>query len=307
MIEYELAVIGAGPAGFSAGIYAGRAGIKTVIFDKGNGGGLAAIAPNIENYAGFESITGVELVEKMRKHAEKYSDLHMYEEVTSIKKNNEKFIIETTNDKYKVGAIILAMGTDHRKLDVPGEKEFTGRGVSYCATCDGFFFKGKNVAVIGGGNTALIESIYLKQVGCKTVYVIHRRDKLRAEKAYEDEAIEKGIEILFNKTVKQINGDELVKSLTLIDTKTNEETELPIDGIFVSIGVIPQNELAKKLKVKLTEQGYIIVDPQMRTNIKGVYAAGDITGGLRQVVTAVAKGAIAALTSTEVLGKSYPY
>lgn len=307
MIEYELAVIGAGPAGFSAGIYAGRAGIKTVIFDKGNGGGLAAIAPNIENYAGFESITGVELVEKMRKHAEKYSDLRMYEEATSIKKTDDKFIIKTTNDTYTVRAVLLSMGTDHRKLDVPGEKEFTGRGVSYCATCDGFFFKRKNVAVIGGGNTALIESIYLKQVGCKTVYVIHRRDKLRAEKAYENEARKKGIEILFNKIVKQINGDELVKSLTLRDTKTNEETELPIDGIFVSIGVIPQNELAKQLKVRLTEQGYIMVDNQMRTNIRGVYAAGDITGGLRQVVTAVAEGAIAALTSTEVLGKSYPY
>ena len=306
-MKYELAVIGAGPAGFSAGIYAGRAGINTIVFDKGNGGGLAAIAPNIENYAGFESITGVELVEKMRKHAEKYCDIHMYEEVTSIKKNDEKFIIETTNDKYNVGAILLTMGTDHRKLDVPGEKEFTGRGVSYCATCDGFFFKGKNVAVVGGGNTALIEAIYLKQVGCKTVYVIHRRDKLRAEKAYEDEAVEKDIQILFNKTVKQINGDELVKSLTLLDTKTKEESNLQVDGIFVSIGVIPQNELAKQLKVNLTDQGYIIVDPQMRTNIKGVYAAGDITGGLRQVVTAVAEGAIAALTSTEVLGKSYPY
>ncbi|HDM66776.1 MAG TPA: thioredoxin-disulfide reductase [Thermoplasmatales archaeon] len=306
-MNYELAVIGAGPAGFSAGIYAGRAGINTVVFDKGNGGGLAAISPRIENYPGFESISGIELVEKMKRHAEKYCTLRFYEEVTSIKKIGEKCNVETTEDTYEVGAIILAMGTEHRKLDVPGEKEYQGRGVSYCATCDGFFFKDKKVAVVGGGNTALVEAIYLKQVGCREVYVIHRRDQLRAEKTYQQEAIDKGINFLLKKTVREIKGDELVKNLILIDVETKEETILPIDGVFISIGVIPQNKLAEQLQVKLTEQGYIVVDSEMRTNIRGVYAAGDITGGLRQIVTAVAEGATAALTSTEALGKSYPY
>lgn len=306
-MDYELAIIGAGPAGYSAGIYAGRAGIQTVLFDKGNGGGLAAIAPNIENYAGFDSISGMDLVEKMKQHASKYADIHLYEEVTSIKKMENNFSIETSEKTYTAGAVILTMGTEHRKLKVPGESEFEGKGVSYCATCDGFFFRNKTVAVIGGGNTALIEAIYLKQVGCKKVYLIHRRDQLRAEEAYEKEAKEKKVQILFNKIVKQINGEKTVTSLTLQDTQSKKETTLTVDGVFISIGVLPQNKLAKQLNVALNEDEYIVVDKQMRTNIKGVYAAGDITGGVRQVITAAAEGAVAALSSTEVLGKKYPY
>jgi thioredoxin reductase (NADPH) len=306
-MNYELAVIGAGPAGFSAGIYSSRAGIKTVIFDKSGGGGLALLSPNIENYAGFESISGIDLMEKMKHHAGKYADIKYHEEVKKIDRLDSKFSILTSEEKYNVGAILLSTGTDHRKLNVPGEKDLQGKGVSYCATCDGFFFKNKKVAVVGGGNSALIDAIFLKQIGCKEVYIIHRRDQFRAEKAYEDEARNKKAKILFNKVLEKINGIQKVEYLDIKDTINGEYTKLKVDGVFISIGEIPQNKLAKDLRVKLDENGFVITDKQQRTSVKGVYAAGDITGGLRQIITACAEGAIAALSSTEVLNKKYPY
>jgi thioredoxin reductase (NADPH) len=306
-MNYELAIIGAGPAGYSAAIYAVRAGLKTILIDKGFGGGLAAVSPNIENYPGFESISGMDLVEKMKKHASKYTKINVGERVNKISKTKEGFIIETDKQKYNVKAVLLCMGTEYRKLNAPGEKELQGKGVSYCATCDGFFFKDKKVAVVGGGNTALVEAIYLKQIGCKEVNLIHRRDQLRAEKAYVEEAIEKGVNIIYNTHVEAICGKEKIECLEVHDTKTQKKSKLPIDGVFISIGEEPQNHLAKQLGVKLDGKGYIITDKEGRTNVKGVYAAGDITGGLRQVVTACAEGAIAALTTTEVLGKKYPY
>lgn len=306
-MNYELAIIGSGAAGYSAGIYAVRAGIKTIIFDKSMGGGLSNVSPKIENYPGFESIPGVELMEKMRQHASKYVDIHFNEEVKKIEKLKEIFNIETSQNKYTVKAVLLCVGSNYRKLNAPGEKELEGRGVSYCATCDGFFFKDKKVAVVGGGNSALIEAIYLKQIGCEEVYVIHRRDQLRAEKAYIDEAIEKGAKIVYNTHVESINGKQKVEHLQVHDTKSGKKSKLIVDGVFISIGEEPQNFLAKELGVKIDDKGFVITDRQQRTNVRGVYAAGDITGGLRQVVTACAEGAIAALASTEVLGKQYPY
>ena len=306
-MDYELAIIGAGPAGYSAAIYAVRAGIKTLVLDKGFGGGLASISPNIENYAGFESISGMDLAEKMKKHASKYTKLNLNEEVEDVVKKDDGFEIKTNKKKYKLKAIIICTGTEYRKLNTPGEKELVGKGVSYCATCDGFFFKDKIVAVVGGGNSALIEAIYLKQIGCREVYVIHRRDQLRAEKAYVNEAIKKGVKIIYNTHVEEIKGKNRVDFLEVHDVKTNIKSKINLDGVFISIGEEPQNKLAKKLGVKLDEKGFIIVDKQMRTNIKGLYAAGDITGGLRQVITAAAEGAIAALSSTEAVGKKYPY
>jgi len=306
-MKHELAIIGAGPAGYSATIYAERAGIKTLLLDKSIGGGLGNISPKIENYPGFPSIVGMELMEKMKQHASNYTDIHFNEEVQDIKKQDDFFNVKTSQKTYQVKAVMLTMGTDYRKLNAPGEKELTGKGVSYCATCDGFFFKNKKVAVIGGGNYALIEAIYLKQIGCQEVTVIHRRDQLRAEKNYEEDAKNKGVKILLNKIVEKINGSQKVDFLDLKDTKTGEKTRLDVDGVFISIGEVPQNDLAKKMGLKLDDKGYIIIDRQGRTNVKGVYAAGDITGGLRQVVTAVGEGAIAALASTEVLGKKYPY
>jgi thioredoxin reductase (NADPH) len=243
----------------------------------------------------------------MRQHASKYTEMKFVEEVQKIEKTNDTFKITTTENNYSVKAVLLTMGTEYRKLNIPGEKELAGKGVSYCATCDGFFFKDKTVAVIGGGNSAVIESIYLKQIGVKDVYVIHRRDQLRAEKAYQDQAISKKVNIVYNTHVEKINGSTLVESIDTVDTKSKTKKPMKIDGVFISIGEEPQNALAKKLGVKLDEKGYIIVDSQQRTNIKGVYAAGDITGGLRQVITACAEGAIGALACTEVLGKQYPY
>jgi len=306
-MDYELAIIGAGPAGYSSAIYAVRAGIKTILLEKGFGGGLAALSPNIENYAGFESISGIDLTEKMKAHASKYTEIHFNEEVKKIKKTNDVFTIETIKETYNVKAIILCLGTDYRKLNAPGEKELTGKGVSYCATCDGFFFKDKEVAVVGGGNSALIEAIFLKQIGCKEVFLIHRRDQLRAEKAYEDEAIQKGVKIIYNTHVESIHGEQKLDHLELHDVNTQKKSKLPVDGVFISIGEEPQNSLAKELGVKLDEKGFVIVDKQQKTNVKGVYAAGDITGGLRQVITACAEGAVAALSSTEAVGKKYPY
>jgi thioredoxin reductase (NADPH) len=306
-MDYELAIIGAGPAGFSAAIYAKRSGISTVVFDRGGGGGLLQVAPNIENYAGFDSISGIELVEKMKQHAAKYADFHFYEEVKEITGSSPVFVVKTEKATYRVGAVILCTGTEHRKLDVPGEAELLGKGVSYCATCDGFFFKGKKVVVVGGGNTALIESIFLKQIGCTEVYIVHRRGQFRAEAIYEEEALEKGVQFIFNTIVEEIIGTEKVSFVSLFHLETSERERLAVDGVFASVGVLPQNEIAQSLGLKLDERGYIVVDAGQQTNVPGVYAAGDITGGLRQVVVACAKGAVAALSSTEALGKKYPY
>ena len=306
-MDYELGIIGAGPAGLSASIYAVRAGIKTIVFDKGIGGGLAAIAPNIENYLGFKSISGIDLIEKMKEHASLYINVNYSECVEKIKKENNAFLIKTDKKEYSVKSVLFCMGTKYRKLDVPGEKELQGKGVSYCATCDGFFFKNRRVVVIGGGNSALIEAIYLKQIGCKEVYVIHRRNMLRAERAYVDEAIKKGVKIIYETRVTSINGKDKVDYLELDNIKTGEKTKFEVDGVFISIGEEPQSSLAKEMGIKLDEKGYIIIDRQGRTNITGVYAAGDITGGLRQVITSAAEGAVAALTTTETTGKKYPY
>jgi thioredoxin reductase (NADPH) len=306
-MEYELAIIGAGPAGFSAGIYAARSGINPILFDRGDGGGRAVLSPRIENYAGFESISGVELIEKMKQHASKYVQLHFYEEVKKITRSKETFLLETSKGSYTVNAILLCTGTEHKTLDIPGEQKFQGKGVSYCTTCDGFFFKGKNVAVIGGGNTALMEANFLKQIGCKEVTLIHRRDQLRAEKIIEQETRDKHIKILLNTTIEKISGGDVVESLHLVDMVNGKKSVFPVDGVFISVGHTPQNSLAKQLGVSLDDQGYVIVDRQQRTNVKGVCAAGDITGGVNQVITAASEGAIAALSSAEILGKKYPY
>ncbi|MFO7677477.1 MAG: FAD-dependent oxidoreductase [Thermoplasmatota archaeon] len=306
-MDYELVIIGAGPAGYAAGIYAGRSGISSLIVDKGAGGGLAAISPNIENYPGFISISGFELTAKMQEHAGKYAKMKLGEEIVDITKNSSSFVVKSSQNSYRCNAVLLCTGTEYRSLGVDGEQRLRGRGVSYCATCDGFFFKEKTVAVIGGGNSALIEAIYLVQIRCKKVFLIHRRDQMRADQSYQDEASAKGVKMVYNAVVQSIKGDEQVESLQVMDTKNNTVSDISVDGVFVSIGEIPQNKLAKKIGVSIDKKGYVIVDGQGRTNISGVYAAGDITGGLRQVITACAKGAVAALASTEVLGKKYPY
>ena len=305
-MEYEIAIVGGGAAGFSAAIYAGRSGAKAVVFDKGMGGGLTMEAPKVENYPGFKSIPGVELMEKMKEHASEYAEMKFGEEVKEIKVKEDGVEVLTSKGKYFVGAVILCTGTEHRKLNVKGEEEFAGRGVSYCATCDGFFFKGRKVAVVGGGNSAIIEAIYLKQIGCDVV-VIHRRDELRAEKALENEAKEKGVKFIWNSIVKEIIGKETVEGIKVKNVKNGERKTIKVDGVFVSIGEEPQNELAKKAGIKLDENGYIVTDEMGRTNIARIFAAGDVTGGIRQIVTACAQGAKASLAALKVIGKRSPY
>ena len=305
-MEMELAIIGAGSAGYAAGIYAGRAGIDAVIFDAGMGGGLATESPEIENYPGFKKINGIELMEKMKDHAKDYAKFKFYEEVKEIKKAGDKFKLLTSKGEYEAGAVIICTGTVHKKLGVKGEKELAGRGVSYCATCDGFFFKDKKVVVVGGGNSAVAEALYLEQVGCN-VSIIHRRDMLRAEKMLGDEAVKRGIEIIWNSVVEEIVGKDKVEAVKIKDVKTGEERVIPVEGVFISIGEVPNSEIAKKAGVETDDYGYIKVDDMQRTNVKGIYAAGDVTGGVRQIVTACAGGAKAALSSTEVLGKMYPF
>ncbi|UCF08122.1 MAG: FAD-dependent oxidoreductase [Thermoplasmata archaeon] len=304
--DYELAIIGAGPAGFAAGIYATRAGISAVIFDIGAGGGLLALSPVIENYPGFPSIPGMELSDRMREHLEKYMKVNMAEQVKALEVNDDGVKVTTSNREYQVGAVIIATGTVHKRLEIPGEGKLSGRGVSYCAICDGPFFKGKRAIVVGGGNSALIEAIALKNMGLD-VKVVHRRDVLRAEDAYKDTAKEVGLDIVYETHVEEIKGEDRVEKVLLHNVKDEQHSEMEVDAVFVSIGEEPQNQLAKQIGVELDEKGYIITDKNMHTNIKRIYAAGDITGGLRQIVTACAEGAVAALTSMEVLGKVYPY
>ncbi|UCE37735.1 MAG: FAD-dependent oxidoreductase [Thermoplasmata archaeon] len=305
-MDYELAIIGGGPAGFTAGIYATRAGIKAVLFDSGAGGGLMALSPEIENYPGFKSISGMELSDKMREHLEKYMKINLVEDVTKLEVSEGEVKITTSKATYDVGAVIIATGTKHRKLGIEGEEKLTGRGVSYCATCDGPFFKGKSALVVGGGNSALIEAIALKQMGLDAT-VVHRRDMLRAEDAYKDKAQEVGVKILYETHMEEIKGEDKVEKVVLHNVKDASKSEMKVAAVFVSIGEEPQSQLAAQIGVELDVKGYIKTDRNMRTNIKRVYAAGDVTGGLRQVVTACAEGAVAALTSMEVLGKVYPY
>lgn len=242
----------------------------------------------------------------MREHVEKYMTLNFGESVDKLEVSEDEVTVITSKAKYKVGAVIIATGTEHRKLGIKGEGELTGKGVSYCATCDGPFFKGKKVIVVGGGNSALIEAIALKQMGID-VTLVHRRDVLRAEDAYKNRALEVGVNILYETHMEEILGENMVEKVLLYNVKDQSKSEMDVNAIFVSIGEEPQTQLAKQVGVELDDRGFIKTDKNMRTNIKRVYAAGDVTGGLRQIVTACAEGAIAALASTEVLGKVYPY
>ncbi|MBC7080855.1 MAG: thioredoxin-disulfide reductase [Thermoplasmatales archaeon] len=300
-MDYEIAIIGAGPAGCSAGIYAGRGGAKAVIFDRGMGGGLAINSPKIENYPGFLSIGGVELMERMKEHASQYAEMRLFEEVKDIKVGEEIEVI-TDKGRYGVKVVIICTGTEPRKLNVKGEREFSGRGVSYCATCDGLFFKGKKVVVVGGGNSAVIEAIYLRNIGVD-VSIVHRRDELRAEKIIEEEAIERGINFIWNSVVEEIFGKEKVEGIKIRNVKTNEVKEMSIDGVFVSIGEEPRNEIAKKVGLALDEHGFIKIDDMGKTNIDKIFAAGDITGGVRQIVVACSEGAKAAISAMKAIGK----
>ena len=300
MNEYDIIIIGAGPGGLTAGIYAGRQGTRNLIIDRDLAGGLGREVPEMENYPGFDNISGLELIEKMKAQATKNCDLREMEEVTEITKTDDeyRFTVKTSKDTYRSKAIILATGSSHRHLEAKGEEEFKGKGVSYCATCDGFFFAGRDIIMVGGGNSALQEALYLKNLGAN-VTVVHRRDEFRAQKHLQNQIKEAEIPTILNATVEEIKGEMLVESVVLKDSKTNELKELPINGIFISVGYIPHTELAKQLDINLDESGHIIIDKKQKTNVDYVYAIGDVCVGLKQWVVACGEGAVAATSAFE--------
>ncbi len=298
MNKYDIAIIGAGPAGLSAAVYAARGGLSTIVFEKGLIGGQIVLTTEVENYPGFEnSISGFEIADKMKTQAEKFNAEILQEDVTAIGIEGLCKIIETDKAKYRVKSVIFAAGAHPRKLAVPGEEKLTGRGVSYCATCDGALYRGKTVAVIGGGDSAVEEGMFLTRFAEK-VYIIHRRDKLRAVHAVQKRAFKNPkIEFIWDTVVQEIQGEDFVQQIELYNRKTEQISTLPVDGVFVYVGIIPNNQLVES-RVELDEQGFILTDEEMHTNIPGVYAAGDIVHKvLRQVVTASSEGAIAAFSA----------
>ena len=298
MEKYDIIIVGAGPGGLTAGIYAGRQGTRNLILDKGFAGGLGREVPEMENYPGFDNISGMELIDKMKSQAIKNCELHENENVLEIIKTDDeyRFTIKTDKNSYLSKTIILATGSSHRQLNAKGEEEFKGKGVSYCATCDGFFFQGRDIIMVGGGNSALQEALYLDNLGAN-VTLVHRRDEFRAQKHLQNQIKEEGINVIYNAVVEEIKGDMLVDSVVLKDTQTGELTELPISGIFISVGYVPHTELAEQLGVDLDESGHIIIDKEQKTNIDYVYAIGDVCVGLKQWVVACGEGAVAATSA----------
>lgn len=299
MEKYDIIIVGAGPGGLTAGIYAGRQGTKTLILDKNLAGGIGREVPEMENYPGFDLVSGLELAEKMKNQCVKNVELHENEGVNTIEKiedNDYNFKVESDEHSYLTKTVIIATGSSHQQLNIPGEEEFKGRGVSYCATCDGMFFAGKDIAMVGGGNSALQEAVFLSNLGCN-VTVIHRREEFRAEQYLQDKLKEKGIKTIMNATVEEIKGDMLVSSITIKDKESGELKDLEVDGVFISVGYKPHTKLAKELGVDLDKNNQIITDKNQKTNIDYVYSAGDVCGGVKQWVVACGEGAIAATSA----------
>jgi len=292
---YDVIIIGAGPAGMTAAVYTSRGSLSTLMLERGIPGGQMANTEEIENYPGFETILGPDLSTKMFEHAKAFGAEYAYGDVTEIIDEGNLKTIKAGNKEYKARAIIITTGAEYRKMGVPGEKELTGRGVSYCAVCDGAFFKGKEIVVIGGGDSAVEEGGYLTRFANK-VTIIHRRDELRAQKILQDRAFaNEKIDFIWNSTVKQVNEkDGKIGSITLVSTKDGTETVMDTQGMFVYVGMDPLTAPFKDLGI-LDEHGYILTNEEMETKVPGIYAAGDVRQKtLRQVVTATGDGSIAA-------------
>jgi len=302
-VEADLVIVGGGPAGLTAGIYAARSGLKAHIIEKGLLGGQIATTPVVENYPGLTQVGGKSLVDIMVAHALQYLSIFPGEEVMEIKPGDPIHVI-TSRRRFKTKTVLLATGAHYRHLDAPGETEFSGRGVSYCSTCDGPLFKGKKVLIVGGGNSAVTEALNLHNIGVE-VTVVHRRESLRAQDHLIKSLQTTGIPVLFNKAVKEIRGGQEVQEVELADTQTGQATRVPANGVFVAIGYDPEVGLAKKLGLELTAEGYIKHDSKHRTNVHGIYAAGDVEGGYKQIVIAAGKGAEAAMTLFEDLMNPY--
>ncbi|HHV82520.1 MAG TPA: thioredoxin-disulfide reductase [Tepidanaerobacter syntrophicus] len=294
---FDVAIIGAGPAGLSAGLYAARAKLSTIIIEKMYPGGQAAMTYRIENYPGFsDGIGGAELAEAMKSQAERFGAKILNNgAVKIVKKDNIFNIILDNDDNVEAKTVILAAGASAKKLGVKGEIEFTGRGVSYCATCDGAFYANKTVAVVGGGDTAIEEALFLTRFASK-VYVIHRRNQLRATKILQERAFQNSkISFIWDSVVDEIRGKDTVNELVVKNVKTGELESISVDGIFVAIGQTPLTDFVKDI-ISLDNQGYIITNEHLMTNVPGIFAAGDIRQkSLRQVITAASDGAVAAV------------
>lgn len=290
--QYDVAILGAGPAGISAAIYAARARLKTLWLDKQFAqGGQILNTYEVDNYPGLPGISGMDLGEAMGAHAEKFGLVPVRENVIAVEDQGAEKVIRTKKHEYRAKTVILACGASHRMLNIPGEQELSGMGVSYCATCDGAFFKDKTAAVIGGGNMAVEDAIFLSRI-CKKVYLIHRRDQLRAEKILQDRLMAcKNIEIVWEHIPVEIQGTDSVTGLKIRSVKNETMSEIKTDGVFIAVGLIPNTEKFRDV-VSLDENGYILAGEEGVTQTPGIFAAGDIrTKALRQVVTAVADGA----------------
>lgn len=296
--KFDYVVIGAGPAGLASAQYAARGGLSTLVIDVAGAGGQVLQIADLENYPGvFPAIDGTSFTMNMQKQAEAFGAKVVQAQVISIDKMGENFLVKTKKDAFESKCLCIATGAIHRNLEVPGEKEFTGRGVSYCATCDGPFFRNKKIIVVGGGDSACSEAIYLSTLS-KDVTIIHRRDKFRAQQAVIDKMLAAGVKPVYDSVVKSINGNAKVESVTIENVKTGEKSELSTDAVFIFTGMLPQTSLVEMLPKD--EGGYIITDENMETSIPCLFAAGDIRSKpFRQVVTAVSDGAIAAHIASE--------
>lgn len=292
---YDVIIIGAGPAGMTAAVYTSRANLSTLMLERGVPGGQMANTEEVENYPGFDHILGPELSTKMFDHAKKFGAEYAYGDVKEVIDGKEYKTIKAGNKEYKARAIIISAGAEYKKIGVPGEQELGGRGVSYCAVCDGAFFKNKELVVVGGGDSAVEEGVYLTRFASK-VTIVHRRDELRAQKILQDRAFaNEKIDFIWNHTVKQINEKEgKVGSVTLVSTQDGAEMEFPADGVFIYIGMVPLTKPFENLGIT-NSNGYIETNELMETKVPGIFAAGDIREKtLRQIVTATGDGSIAA-------------
>ena len=303
LVETDLLIIGGGPAGLTAGIYAVRSGLRAAVVEREALGGQIATTPIVENYPGFTSVGGKTLVDIMVSHALQYVQIFQGEAVMDLK--TDKPIAAVTNRrKFLTKSVLLATGATHKHLNVRGESRLAGRGVSYCSTCDGPLFKGKKVVMVGGGNSAVTEALHLSHMGVD-VTLIHRRDKLRAQDVLAKQLADNNIEVLWDTEIKEIRGEERVEELLLVNNKTQNTTTFNTNGVFIAIGYSPALELAEMLGVEISEDGYIKHDGKHRTNVPGVYSAGDVEGGYKQIVTASGQGAEAAMTIFEDLINPY--
>lgn len=300
---YDLIIIGAGPAGLSAAVYGIRAGLNLIVIEQTPmGGGQVIDTSEVDNYLGLPGIGGFELGQKFRQHADALGVVFRSGKVVSIQDGNSGKVVETADGtKYEARALILAGGAQHAKLGVPGEDSFRGQGVSYCATCDGAFFRKRDVAVIGGGDVAVEDAVYLAAL-CRKVYLIHRRDSLRAAKSLQNKLFScENVEVVWDSTLQEIHGSDLVESITVRRIRENSEREIAVEGVFIAVGMKPNTE-AYRQTVACDGGGYLIAGEDCATNIPGIFAAGDIrTKTLRQIVTAVSDGACAVASAEKYL------